>query len=141
MTTLTDVDWAQANCTSVGRDAFFEDGDPDDVRGKVCARCPIKQACLDYAIDNEEQYGIWGGMTPRQRLKIIRQRYGMRLWRWSQASVTEEWVLKFCQRAHHPIEGRNVFIDHRGKRTCLECREEDLRNKPSRAEIRERRYA
>lgn len=33
----------------------------------VCARCPVRDGCLDYAIANRELFGIWGGMTPKER--------------------------------------------------------------------------
>lgn len=36
----------------------------------ICAICPVKQECLDYALRNEEVYGIWGGKTTRERAKI-----------------------------------------------------------------------
>lgn len=40
----------------------------------ICAKCPVVVECLDYAMDNEEQLGIWGGHTPQERwaLAIMR---------------------------------------------------------------------
>ena len=34
---------------------------------QVCAACPVRQPCLDYAITNRITYGIWGGLTERER--------------------------------------------------------------------------
>lgn len=34
---------------------------------KLCQGCPLVLECLEYAIDNEESFGIWGGLTPRER--------------------------------------------------------------------------
>jgi hypothetical protein len=34
---------------------------------QVCAACPVRQACLDYAINNRITHGIWGGLTERER--------------------------------------------------------------------------
>jgi len=34
---------------------------------QVCAQCPVRQPCLDYAISNRIAYGIWGGLTERER--------------------------------------------------------------------------
>ena len=34
---------------------------------QVCARCPVRQPCLDYALSNRITHGIWGGMTERER--------------------------------------------------------------------------
>lgn len=35
-----------------------------------CRECPVILDCLDYALENDEQFGIWGGMTPKERSKI-----------------------------------------------------------------------
>jgi len=37
------------------------------VAKKLCAQCPIKQECLEYAVEAEEEWGIWGGLTARER--------------------------------------------------------------------------
>jgi WhiB family redox-sensing transcriptional regulator len=34
---------------------------------KVCAGCDVKMECLDYALEKREEYGLWGGLTPRER--------------------------------------------------------------------------
>ena len=33
----------------------------------VCQQCPVREECLQYAIDHDERYGIWGGLTDRER--------------------------------------------------------------------------
>lgn len=38
----------------------------------VCEGCPVKWDCLNYAVANGIEYGIWGGTTERQRLPLIR---------------------------------------------------------------------
>lgn len=38
-----------------------------------CRQCSVILECLDYAIENDEQFGIWGGMTPKERARIRRQ--------------------------------------------------------------------
>ena len=40
----------------------------------VCASCPAMAACLQYAIDNDERHGIWGGFTERERVQLDRSR-------------------------------------------------------------------
>lgn len=37
---------------------------------RVCARCPIRLACLDYALEHNEQWGIWGGLDHLERRKM-----------------------------------------------------------------------
>lgn len=51
-----------------GLDEVFV-GDGADARAAkpLCARCPVMQACGQWAIDNDERGGIWGGMTPKER--------------------------------------------------------------------------
>ena len=52
---------------------FFQDSRGDsttsNVAKAICQTCPHIQPCLDYALDNDEQHGIWGGMSIRQRRK------------------------------------------------------------------------
>lgn len=38
----------------------------------VCWACPVREACLEYAVTNGERYGIWGGMSERQRRELVR---------------------------------------------------------------------
>lgn len=58
------------------RDARKEKGRVDRVREAkaICARCPVCETCLDYAIVTAEQFGIWGGKTERERRAIRKQR-------------------------------------------------------------------
>lgn len=39
----------------------------------ICGRCPIKNQCADYAINSDEPFGIWGGLTPQDREKLKRK--------------------------------------------------------------------
>ena len=41
---------------------------------KICAGCPVKQECLEYALANREQYGVWGGMTFAERRREFAER-------------------------------------------------------------------
>jgi WhiB family redox-sensing transcriptional regulator len=41
---------------------------------KVCAECPVEEQCLEWALQNDEQHGIWGGTTPKQRMRIRKKR-------------------------------------------------------------------
>ena len=36
----------------------------------LCWKCPVQQACLDYALNRPERYGVWGGLLPYERLRL-----------------------------------------------------------------------
>lgn len=39
----------------------------------ICAACPVRNLCLEFALDHDEDFGVWGGLTPRER-RMIRVR-------------------------------------------------------------------
>ncbi|GAA3078131.1 WhiB family transcriptional regulator [Streptosporangium carneum] len=45
-----------------------------DKAKKVCARCTVRQECGEYALARDDRYGMWGGLTPRQRRILLNQR-------------------------------------------------------------------
>ena len=64
-------DWMdEARCTGM-TDLFFpevgDSGGSVEKAKAVCSTCPVKRECLDFALDNSFMYGIWGGMSSRQR--------------------------------------------------------------------------
>lgn len=63
--------WDGALCAQSDPDAWFpEKGHPSTTAIRICQACPLRQACLDYAVENGERYGIWGGMSERNRRKL-----------------------------------------------------------------------
>jgi WhiB family redox-sensing transcriptional regulator len=57
-----------AACRGTDLGVFFPDrGESAGPARRVCAACPLRQACLDYAISNRIAYGVWGGLTERER--------------------------------------------------------------------------
>ena len=57
-----------AACRGADLEVFFPGrGESAGPARRVCAACPVRQACLDYAISNRISYGIWGGLTGRER--------------------------------------------------------------------------
>lgn len=72
-----DLRWQDhAACTDhPDRSIFFpERGETTAAAKAVCATCPVKAECLDYAVRNHENYGIWGGTSERERRQLRRQR-------------------------------------------------------------------
>jgi WhiB family redox-sensing transcriptional regulator len=73
------TDWrAAAACLSADPDLFFPIATGASVEGEVssalriCARCAVRQQCLDFAMRTGETQGIWGGTTPDQRTRVRR---------------------------------------------------------------------
>jgi len=61
--------WQQsANCLGVDPDLFFpvRGGSTREAK-EVCRGCVVRQECLQYALDNSERFGIWGGLSERER--------------------------------------------------------------------------
>lgn len=62
-------------------DAFFLDDDSSARAGDyrvakgLCRSCPIRFECAEYAVSNNEPYGVWGGLTPRERGGISNGRH------------------------------------------------------------------
>ena len=57
-----------AACRGTDLEVFFPGrGETAGPARQVCAACPVRQPCLDYAITNRIVHGIWGGLTERQR--------------------------------------------------------------------------
>lgn len=70
------LSWRQkAACRGVDPDIFYPVSDDDAEAAKaICATCPVREACLEYALANRERDGVWGGATERERRRLIRQR-------------------------------------------------------------------
>ena len=65
----------QANCMGVDPDLFFpERGASTREAKEVCRGCVVREDCLEYALSNSEKFGIWGGLSERERRKIRRRR-------------------------------------------------------------------
>lgn len=41
----------------------------------TCNACPVRAACLDYAMTHKEKFGLWGGATPNERKRMMRERH------------------------------------------------------------------
>ena len=53
------------------REAFFpEKGGSTREAKKVCMACEVRVECLDYALENDERFGIWGGLSERERRRL-----------------------------------------------------------------------
>jgi WhiB family redox-sensing transcriptional regulator len=65
----------EANCLGVDPDLFFpERGASTREAKEVCRGCVVRGQCLEFALQNGEKFGIWGGLSERERRRIRRQR-------------------------------------------------------------------
>ena len=65
----------EANCLGVDPDLFFpERGASTREAKEVCRGCVVRLDCLEYALVNGEKFGIWGGLSERERRRLRRQR-------------------------------------------------------------------
>ena len=71
-----DTDWmAAGKCREAPASMFFpSDGVGVEVARRICADCPVKSPCLEYALRNRIDHGVWGGASERERRRIARQR-------------------------------------------------------------------
>lgn len=71
-------EWAiDGVCAQTDPDAFFpEKGGSTREAKAICATCPVQVACLEYALDHDERFGVWGGKSERERRRIKAAREG-----------------------------------------------------------------
>jgi len=73
---MMDLSWrSRGACKGLDPDIFFPPSDDVALEAKaVCAQCPVRQHCLEYALTKREHEGVWGGATEKERRRILRQR-------------------------------------------------------------------
>jgi WhiB family redox-sensing transcriptional regulator len=74
MLTPDDPQWQEnALCAQTDPEAFFpEKGGSTREAKRICLGCEVKDACLEYALANDERFGIWGGLSERERRRLKR---------------------------------------------------------------------
>jgi WhiB family redox-sensing transcriptional regulator len=70
------VSWREeAACKGLDTNMFFPASDADAGPAKaVCATCPVRDLCLEWAIASHQEDGVWGGMTDTERRRLRRRR-------------------------------------------------------------------
>jgi WhiB family redox-sensing transcriptional regulator len=75
-------DWVpSAACRTEAPDKLFVRGAEQNRAKQVCRHCPVRTECLAEALDNRIEWGVWGGMTERERRALLRQRPDGTSWR------------------------------------------------------------
>ncbi len=75
-------DWtAFSACSTQDPDELFVTGAAQNRAKLVCQRCPVRTECLIDALDNQIEFGVWGGMTERERRALLKRRPEVTSWR------------------------------------------------------------
>lgn len=71
---------AQARCRGGNPDDLFVRGAAQRKAATICRHCPVQLECGADALDNRVEFGVWGGMTERQRRALLRQHPEVTSW-------------------------------------------------------------
>ena len=75
-------EWAQYGaCGTADPDALFVQGAAQQQAKQVCMACPVIAECLADSLDNHTEFGVWGGMTERERRALLKNRPRVTSWR------------------------------------------------------------
>ncbi len=75
------MDWTtSAACRSNDPDDLFVQGAAQNRAKQVCLGCPVRAERLADALDNRVEFGVWGGMTERERRALLRRRPDVKSW-------------------------------------------------------------
>jgi WhiB family transcriptional regulator, redox-sensing transcriptional regulator len=68
------IEWvSKALCRTIDPDELFVQGEAQRRAAVICRRCPVMQECGADALDNKVEFGVWGGMTERQRRALLKK--------------------------------------------------------------------
>ncbi len=87
-----------ASCRDSDPDGLFVRGAEQNRAKTICAGCPVRTECLAEALDNRIEFGVWGGMTERERRALLRRRPEVHSWRA---------LLESARREYEPVGGAN----------------------------------
>lgn len=76
MSSNWDTSWmARGRCADMPPATFFpSDGVGVEVARRICVTCPVKEQCLEHALVNRIEHGVWGGASERERRRILKRR-------------------------------------------------------------------
>lgn len=89
-------DWRVSGaCRDADPDVLFVRGAEQRRAKLICVACPVRTECLAEALDNRIEFGVWGGMTERERRALLRRRPEVHSWRE---------LLEAARQDHHLLE-------------------------------------
>jgi WhiB family transcriptional regulator, redox-sensing transcriptional regulator len=71
---------AAARCRAIDADELFVNGARQRDAKVFCRTCPVRTECLAHALDRRIEFGVWGGMTERERRALLRERTDVTSW-------------------------------------------------------------
>nr|WP_231639348.1 WhiB family transcriptional regulator [Mycobacterium sp. Marseille-P9652] len=71
---------SEALCRRTDPDEMFVRGPKQREAAVLCRQCPVIRECLADALDSKVEFGVWGGMTERQRRALLKQNPGVVSW-------------------------------------------------------------
>lgn len=81
-TAAWDTDWASRGaCRDIDPETLFVVGAAQHKAKAICMGCPVRVDCLADALDSGAEFGVWGGMTERERRTLLRRRPDVNSWR------------------------------------------------------------
>ena len=72
---------AAARCRTADAEGLFVTGARQREARAFCRTCPVRTECLAHALDNRIRFGVWGGMTERERRALLKRRPNVQSWR------------------------------------------------------------
>ncbi|GAB2927940.1 WhiB family transcriptional regulator [Rhodococcus aerolatus] len=81
---------AQAGCRSGDPERLFVRGAAQREATAICRGCPVQLECLADALDHGVEFGVWGGLTERERRALLRERPDVTSWRAHLVAVRDE---------------------------------------------------
>lgn len=101
---MGDCNWTvKAVCRSSDADELFVQGAGQNRATAVCAGCPVRTECLANALDRRIEYGVWGGMTERDRRALLRRRPLVTSWAQLLESARQEHLQGSHQARGHAV--------------------------------------
>ena len=98
------TDWtSRAACRGTDPDTLFVQGAAQNRAKAVCLGCPVRTECLADSLDNRIEFGVWGGMTERERRALLRRRPNVTSWR------------ELLETARNSYEGQPALLSVRAR--------------------------
>jgi WhiB family redox-sensing transcriptional regulator len=94
---------AQGACRTTDPDALFVQGAAQNRAKSVCLGCVVRTECLADALDHRIEFGVWGGMTERERRALLKRRPNVRSWRRLLEAAREEQLRAAATSGEHAV--------------------------------------